>query len=111
MKFLDYIIRQGLSDRIQKIIECNEVVGSLYDVIDRHRVLVFETYHTGFKDVACLFLREFASLYTIGIISQLHLCLMIQAAFAMRLLLICEQRCQLIHCNSCVCISTKPFPL
>ena len=76
MEIFYQILCKRFIDGTQQMIKGNEMV-CLDDVIHRYRLLVFESYSTGFKDIACLVFGKFASLYTVGIIGKLHLGFMI----------------------------------
>ena len=67
------------------------MIGGLDNVIHRHSLLIFETYGACFKDIASLFLGEFAALNAIRVVSQLHLGLMIKSALKVCLLLVDEK--------------------
>ena len=77
MEIFYQILCKRFIDGTQQMVKGNEMVCCLDDVIHRYRLLVFESYSTGFKDIARLVFGKFASLYTVGIIGKLHLGFMI----------------------------------
>ena len=90
MKLFDDCLCQGFLDGAKEVVEGNEVVGRLYDVVHWHGFLILETDGACLKDVACLFLGQFAALNAIAVVGELHLSLMVESSLAMRLLLINE---------------------
>ena len=77
MEIFYQILCKRFIDGMQQMVKGNEMVCCLDDVIHRYRLLVFESYSAGFKDIARLVFGKFASLYTVGIIGKLHLGFMI----------------------------------
>ena len=85
------------------------MVGCLNDVIHRHSFLILESDGAGFKDIAGLLLSQLATFYSIRVVGELHLGLMVDSSLAMCLLFINEKRSEFVHKVS-LRLSFLPIP-
>ena len=71
---------------IDNEVDATEMICRLYDIVYTH-TLAFDTDGIRFEDVTRLVMRQAAALDVIGVVGQVDLCAMIDAAFELHLLL------------------------
>lgn len=86
MEFLDQGLRQFIFGVVDDIVDTAEVVGGFYDVVHVDglafalALVVGETNRVGLEDIPCLVVSQFAALDMIGVVGQINLRAVVDAA-------------------------------
>ena len=89
MQLLDMRLGNLVCGMVDDIIDATEVVDGLHDVINA-RVLRGDAQGVGLKDIACLLLGQAAAFDMVGVVGQVNLYAMINAAFHLGFLLFAQ---------------------
>ena len=79
MKLFDETFRHLFFRMVNNVVDTSEVVDSLYNIIYIH-CLVSNTDSICLEDLACLIMCQTTTLDVIGVIGQINLCTMVNAA-------------------------------
>ena len=89
MQFLDHRLGQPLFSAIDNEINTTEVVRRLDNVVYTD-AFALDADSVGLKDIACLVVRQSAALDMVGVIGQINLSLVLNAAFELHSLLLAQ---------------------